>query len=365
MILFFIRLTGLQFLQKFQAIALSSKENLKRTLKPIWWMTYHLWCSSNSYVDDSIRLHLFQRTLIGAAAKWYTELPRGTYVDYNSLAMTFVTNFQLSVHYENATHLLTSLKQYTATHISDHIHEQRHRRRLIKFKIPNEFLTEWFTKSFINKVVVDISMGGCVTKDQDISRAQYLDLVYSQSGMLYDMFSDALRPSLDLSSSKSPNVPPIDGVIRSVSQTSTKASSTQKYTSNTGSNHPSKNPSNPSKTSKVHAIQSTTEDKASKGNKNRKGKEKYDTPKQDPLNSSADDASKRKLKYPCLICEEDHYTKDCPRHTKVSPFEGTPVVLKEPFPSHQTQLVDQPQSYASSGSQVFMMQGSFPIFVAT
>jgi hypothetical protein len=38
-------------------------------------MTFHLWCSSNSLMDDSIRLRLFQRTLTGAAAKWYIELP--------------------------------------------------------------------------------------------------------------------------------------------------------------------------------------------------------------------------------------------------------------------------------------------------
>jgi hypothetical protein len=29
--------------------------------------TFHLWCSSNSLKDDSIRLRLFQRTLIGVA----------------------------------------------------------------------------------------------------------------------------------------------------------------------------------------------------------------------------------------------------------------------------------------------------------
>jgi hypothetical protein len=38
-------------------------------------MTFHLWCSSNSLMDDSIRLRLFQRTLTGSAAKWYIELP--------------------------------------------------------------------------------------------------------------------------------------------------------------------------------------------------------------------------------------------------------------------------------------------------
>jgi len=33
--------------------------------------TFHLWCSSNSLTDDSIRLRIFQRTLTGVAAKWY------------------------------------------------------------------------------------------------------------------------------------------------------------------------------------------------------------------------------------------------------------------------------------------------------
>jgi hypothetical protein len=36
-------------------------------------MTFHLWCSSNSIMDDSIRLRLFQRTLTGPSAKWYVE----------------------------------------------------------------------------------------------------------------------------------------------------------------------------------------------------------------------------------------------------------------------------------------------------
>ena len=33
-------------------------------------MTFHLWCSSNNIVDDSIRLRLFQCTLTGVASKW-------------------------------------------------------------------------------------------------------------------------------------------------------------------------------------------------------------------------------------------------------------------------------------------------------
>jgi hypothetical protein len=38
-------------------------------------MTFHLWCSSNSLMDDSIILRLFQQTLTGSTAKWYNEFP--------------------------------------------------------------------------------------------------------------------------------------------------------------------------------------------------------------------------------------------------------------------------------------------------
>ena len=109
-------------------------------------MTYHLWCLSNSYVDDSIHLYLFQQTLTRVVAKWYIELPWSTYHEFNSLAMAFLTHFQLSVHYETGSYFLTSLKQDTATHIFDHIHEWRRRHRLIEFKIVDQLLTEWFTK---------------------------------------------------------------------------------------------------------------------------------------------------------------------------------------------------------------------------
>jgi hypothetical protein len=74
-------------------------------------MTFHLWCSSNSLMDDSIWLCLFQRTLTGSTTKWYIELQRGTFQDFNSLAMDFLMHFQLPICYETGTELLTSLHQ--------------------------------------------------------------------------------------------------------------------------------------------------------------------------------------------------------------------------------------------------------------
>ena len=98
--------------------------------------TFHLWCSSNSLIDDSVRLRLFQRTLTGNAAKWYIELPGGSFTSFADLANIFLNHFQLPVRYDAGTELLATFRQDKATHISDHIQEWRRRKRLIKAEIP-------------------------------------------------------------------------------------------------------------------------------------------------------------------------------------------------------------------------------------
>ena len=76
-------------------------------------MTFHFWCSSNSLMDDSVRLRLFQQTLTDTAAKWYIELLQHSFVDLGSLVTVFLTHFQLPIHYKMGTDLLTSLRQNT------------------------------------------------------------------------------------------------------------------------------------------------------------------------------------------------------------------------------------------------------------
>ena len=71
-------------------------------------------------------------------------------------------------------------------------------------------------------------MVGCVTEEQAIVRARYLDLVYSQFVTLYYVLLDAPIPSSDLTTSKSLATPHVDGVIGLVSQTPMKYYSKQK-----------------------------------------------------------------------------------------------------------------------------------------
>jgi hypothetical protein len=87
--------------------------------------TFHLWCSSNSLKDDSVQLRLFQRTLIGSAAKWYIELDHSRYSSFGELAMAFLNHFQLPVRYDAGTEFLANFEQTTTDHILDHIREWR------------------------------------------------------------------------------------------------------------------------------------------------------------------------------------------------------------------------------------------------
>ena len=122
--------------------------------------TFHLWCSSNSLHDDSICLRLFQCTLIGPAVKWYIELPKGEFILFDDLAMTFLNHFQLPVHYDVGTEFLLTFRQDKATHILGHIQEWRRWKMLIKAFIPSEFLLEWFLKLFLPYIMKDVSTSG-------------------------------------------------------------------------------------------------------------------------------------------------------------------------------------------------------------
>jgi hypothetical protein len=212
------------------------------------------------------------------------------------------------------TDILSSFKQTKATHISDHIHEWRQRRRLIKLELLDQLLEEWFTKSFVNDITHDISMGGVVTEEQAISRAQYLDLVYSQTGTLYDLLPDAPHPSTSTTSTTPFASHVADSVIGTFH--------TQFHSIQTSSNNPKPISSNvqnalsptppTGKTSEVNSIQSTPIGK----NKYKKGKSKNKEDKNNPQSEKTktppiDDRDKHKPRYPCLIYGDDHYTKDC------------------------------------------------------
>jgi hypothetical protein len=173
--------------------------------------TIHLWCSYNSLKDDSVQLRFFQHTLIGSAIKWYIELDRSRYFSFNELAMAFLNHFQLLVRHDAGTELLVNFAQTKANHISDHIQEWRCRKSLIKVPVRPAFLLEWFLNSLVPQLSKDIATSGVFSKEDAIMRAQQLELIYSQSGLLYEILSDVPRSILDKTIQRVG--PHVDGIV--------------------------------------------------------------------------------------------------------------------------------------------------------
>jgi hypothetical protein len=223
----------------------------------------------------------------------------------------------LPIRYETGTEILSSFKQSSSAHISDHIHEWRRTRCLIKVPLPDQLLAEWFTKSLIGPITHDVAMGRVVTEEQAINHAQYLDLGYSQTSTLYDLIPNT--PRLSMNPTPTPRVAShvVDGVIGNfhAETHSTHASHTNpKSTTSNVQNIPIPTPS-AGKNYEVNIVQSTATVK-NQNKKKGKGKNKedknnnqqYENPKMQPV----DEKDKHKPHYPFLICGDDHYMKDCP-----------------------------------------------------
>jgi hypothetical protein len=111
--------------------------------------------------------------------------------------MAFLNHFQLPVRYDAGTELLFNFSQTTTNHISDHIREWRCRKSLIKVPVPPAFLLERFLKSLVPQLSKDVATSGVFSEEDAIMRAQQFELIYSQSGLLYTILSDAPRSILD------------------------------------------------------------------------------------------------------------------------------------------------------------------------
>jgi len=316
-------------------------------------MTYHLWCASNSISDDSIRLRLFQRTLIGLAAKWYIELPRASFYNFSQLATSFLTHFQLPVRYDNGTELLTSLKQSTSTYISDHIHEWRRRRRLVKVFIPDQIVAEWFVKSLLPKITEDVAKAGVVTEEQLIAQAQYLDLVYTQSGTLHEKIPNLPKTNQIATAPSGSHA--ADGMIGTVNTKCKKKSSKKSSPIITLPDSPT-GESSPEISADIHAVESSTAKSKNGGKKKGKKKNKADKAPKEKNEKTDTSDEKRKPRYPCLICEEDHFTRDCPHRAEVAKIvkgATTPAVLKDPFPKQESKMIG--SSSSASEEPILMM----------
>lgn len=86
---------------------------------------------------------------------------------------------------------------------------------LFKSPLPDYLLADWFWKSLLPQSAKDVALGGAVTEDQFIRHSQHLDLIYSQSGTLYDVILNAPHNS-NASTTQHPGAH-ADGIIGATS----------------------------------------------------------------------------------------------------------------------------------------------------
>jgi hypothetical protein len=148
-----------------------------------------------------------------------------------------------------------------------------------------------------------------------------------------------------------------DGVIVSVK--------TQFFSQSTAMENRSTLTSNPSLTtpsstspqtqiSEVNAVQYAPSQQTG-GKKNTKNKKNNNNNNEPPKAQNPPPVNEkkpqRKLKFPCLICSDDHYTQERPHHNEVAKhFKGNsqPAMITRPFPQQQSMVAQTPSLGGSS-----------------
>lgn len=176
---------------------------------------------------------------------------------------------------------------------------------MVKTYAPGQLLAEWFIESLFPSITKDVVKGGVVTEEQVIARAQYLDLIYTQSGTLYDNILNAPRPTFTVPP------PPLskdfhagDGVIGS---SSTKMEGRPSGQTLSISNQTTNAPDNTldSKINDVSSEKGKNEKKLGSKKKEKNKKKQNNSPQEKSSDSSP---SARKPRYPCLICSDVYFT---------------------------------------------------------
>ena len=193
-------------------------------------------------------------------------------------------------------------------------------------------------------------MSGAVIEEDVIKCAQHPDLIYCQSGTLYDIIPNAPRPSNDI-----PRMTPgphADGVIGFVSTNSVSQVAGQldqlALTDKPAVTTPATTSSEPAPSTDVNMVQTSKSSRCKNRNQRLKessAEQEEATPKETP--SGKRKKGKKKVKFPCLTYKEEyHFTRDCPRLADVQKFveqrkHPPPAMLTNPFPTQHQQLVAQ------------------------
>ena len=226
--------------------------------------------------------------------------------------MNFLIYFQLLAHYEIGTELLISFCHDNSTHIDYHIHEWWRGHSFIKAQISDEFLTDWLINSLQPCISKSMAFLVIQIEEKSINNAQKLDLVYSQSRMIYKKFPNA--PRVEVDPTKIVFGPHSDGVIGLI-VSDIDSQSTQFLGQNSlevsSINTENKCPNHFKDVKAVQTFSSKGKQKPKwKKNKIKKTRKKgTNNANNSNNNSNAGGAKKENGKKMCfLLCKEDHLT---------------------------------------------------------
>jgi hypothetical protein len=268
------------------------------------------------------------------------------------MVLVFLNHFQLSVRYDVGIEILSNFSQDKSTHISNHIQEWYRWKRLIKAYIPPEFLLECFLKYLLPYILKNISTSGVTSEEEYIFKSQQLDLIYTQYGMLCEIILDASRSNYDprqnprnyvdsiIDSTNDYTMDLVTNQLKDLSLNQFVAGQATTSSSTTSSTdvhyvHSSSNPNGNQQPRGNKKKGQGNNHKDVKNNNNNKAKYENNNDKSNN-NVGEGKKEKRKVKFPCKLCKDDHLTHLCPKiEESLRLIVQKPVVLTNPFPHNQ------------------------------
>jgi hypothetical protein len=208
---------------------------------------------------------------------------------------------------------------------------------------------EWFLKSLFLYILKDVSKFKVTFEEEVIFKAQQLDLVYSQSWMLYKILLDATRSNYDPRKNPGPHA---DGIIGSTNTISIdlvtnqlKELSLRQFVKGQASSVSS----TPTQLMDFHYVQSSSNPNGNhqlggnkrkgRGNNRKCGRNNNNNKPKDNANNDISNNNvgegkkeKRKVNFPCKICTDDHLTHLCPKLEEVARILSQPLaMITNPF----------------------------------
>jgi hypothetical protein len=234
-------------------------------------------------------------------------------------------------------------------------------------------LLEWFLKSLHPYISKDVSTSGVTSEEKVIFKAQQLDLIYAQSGMLYEILPYAPRSNYDPRKKVEPHA---DGIVDSANVKSTKSVTIhlkELSLNQSIGGPPSSVSSNSTQSRDVHFVQSLTSlngnhqtggNKKKGRNNNHNGGKNNNKPKDngnnEKTNNNAGEGKKErwKVNFPCKLCIGNHLTHLFPKLVKAMRILSLlPIMLTNPFPhNHHMSSNYVNAGNVASGSQNPSMQ---------